>query len=213
MDVVSTTTDSGTRAPSDVWTPRYPADGVARSLSLGQFRTEFGQRLEVITHSETSSVEVALDPGDLDGSYRKACERVDRLVEKLQQNVADLQLTDVQEQTVREAMAKLFAVKTAAPGGIDTSIADPAALRQRVQAAIEQTLAPLLSDEQRPLFDKWKRGRENTKAGAVHILDASNTPERRAVRLGISDDQFSEIAGGQLTEGERVIVRARDASK
>ena len=32
---------------------------------------------------------------DLAGCYRSACERVDRLVERLQQGVADLQLTDI----------------------------------------------------------------------------------------------------------------------
>src|SRR5205085_7628015 len=33
--------------------------------------------------------------GDLRRSYQVACDRVDRLVERLQQGVADLQLTDV----------------------------------------------------------------------------------------------------------------------
>jgi anthranilate synthase component 1 len=36
-----------------------------------------------------------VDPADLTGSYRRACERVDRLVERLHQGVADLQLTDI----------------------------------------------------------------------------------------------------------------------
>lgn len=125
----------------------------------------------------------------------------------------DLLLTDAQEKALREELAKLFAARSSAPGGIDTSVADPQAMRQKMQSAIEQTLAPLLSDEQRPLFEKWKRGRENTKSGTVHVLDASNIPERRFVRLGISDDQFTEIIGGQLAEGERVIVRGRDARK
>jgi anthranilate synthase component 1 len=37
----------------------------------------------------------AVDPADLRGSYNRACQRVDRLVERLQQGVADLQLTDI----------------------------------------------------------------------------------------------------------------------
>ena len=60
---------------------------------------------------------------------------------------------------------------------------------------------------------EWKRGRETTKSGGIHVLDAANVPERRFVRLGVSDDQFTEIAGGQLLEGDRVIVRGRDAPK
>src|SRR5439155_1664974 len=36
-----------------------------------------------------------VNPRDLAGSYHTACARVDRLVERLQQGVADLQLTDI----------------------------------------------------------------------------------------------------------------------
>jgi anthranilate synthase component 1 len=37
-----------------------------------------------------------VNPGDLRGCYEAACQRVDRLVERLQQGVADLQLTDIE---------------------------------------------------------------------------------------------------------------------
>ena len=37
-----------------------------------------------------------VDRNDLEGCYRTACERVDRLVERLQQGVADLQTTDIE---------------------------------------------------------------------------------------------------------------------
>lgn len=136
--------------------------------------------------------------------------RGDRQISRLKN---DLLLTDAQEQAVRAELQKVFAARQQAPGGLDTAVADPQAMRQKAQAAIEQTLAPLLTDEQRPLFDKWKRGRENTKAGTVHVIGNDHLPERRFVRLGISDDQFTEITGGQLAEGERVIVRGRDARK
>jgi anthranilate synthase component 1 len=36
-----------------------------------------------------------VDVKDLEGSYRRACARVDQLVERLQQGVADIQLTDI----------------------------------------------------------------------------------------------------------------------
>ena len=136
--------------------------------------------------------------------------RSDKQIVRLKE---ELQLTDAQEKSLRDEFKKLFAARSAAPGGVDTSVADPAAMRQKMQSLIEQTLSPLLSDDQRPLFDKWKRGRETTKSGAVHVLSADNTPDRRAVRLGIADDQFTEIASGTLTEGERIIVRARDVPK
>src|SRR5438552_6149644 len=58
----------------------------------------FYDRMAIFDHITKTIAVVAhahIDPGDLEGSYRKACSRVDRLVERLQQGVADLQLTDI----------------------------------------------------------------------------------------------------------------------
>lgn len=137
-------------------------------------------------------------------------DRTARMITRLKD---ELELTAAQEQALRDEFAKLMASRQTAPGGIQAEQADPSAMRQRIQALVEQTLAPLMTEQQKPLFEKWKRGRENTRSGGVHVTGANNQPERRYVRLGISDDQFTEIAGGQLSEGERVIVRAREAKK
>lgn len=150
------------------------------------------------------------ESADAQSSGGSGANRGERQISRLKN---DLLLTDAQEAAVREEIKKLFADRKAGPAGVDTTVADPAAARQKMQAAIEQTLGPLLTEEQRPLFEKWKRGRENTKSGSVYVLADGNVPERRFVRLGISDDQFTEISGGQLSEGERVIVRGRDTSK
>jgi hypothetical protein len=42
------------------------------------------------------------------------------------------------------------------------------------------------------------------------VLSAGGGPERRTVRTGLTDDQFTEIIGG-LEDGESVVVRAREA--
>jgi anthranilate synthase component 1 len=58
----------------------------------------FYDRMVIFDHLTKTIAAVAhahVDQSDLAGSYRKACERVDRLVERLQQGVADLQLTDI----------------------------------------------------------------------------------------------------------------------
>jgi anthranilate synthase component 1 len=55
-------------------------------------------RMVVFDHVNKTVAAVAhahVDPGDLRRCYQTACDRVDRLVERLQQGVADLQLTDV----------------------------------------------------------------------------------------------------------------------
>jgi anthranilate synthase component 1 len=48
-----------------------------------------------INKTVAAVVHAHVDPHDLERSYRTACARVDRLVERLQQGVADLQLTDI----------------------------------------------------------------------------------------------------------------------
>jgi HlyD family secretion protein len=137
-------------------------------------------------------------------------DRGERLISKLK---GEIQLTDAQEQLVRDELKKVFATRTSAPGGVQTDLADPSAMRQRMQAAVEQTLTPMLTAEQQPMFEKWKRGRENSKSGGIHVLNAQDQLERRFVRLGIADDRFTEIESGQLTEGDRVVIRATDAGK
>jgi HlyD family secretion protein len=82
--------------------------------------------------------------------------------------------------------------------------------RQAMMQRIEQIVSPLLSDEQRPLLLKWKQDRSQVKVGTVYVLDAAGAIERRMVRTGIADDQFTEVLGGKLAEGDKVIVRARE---
>lgn len=145
-----------------------------------------------------------------EGADQPGQNRSDKIISRLKN---ELQLTDEQEAILREELKKLFVSRQNTPGGVQSDTIDPSAMRQRMQTAIEQTLAPVLSDEQRMLFDRWKHGRENTKSGSVYVLAADGQPDRRFVRLGVADDQFTEIAGGQISEGERVIVRARSGPK
>ncbi len=58
----------------------------------------FYDRMVIFDHINKTIAAVAhahVNPDDLRGCYASACQRVDRLVERLQQGVADLQLTDV----------------------------------------------------------------------------------------------------------------------
>jgi anthranilate synthase component 1 len=58
----------------------------------------FYDRMVIFDHLTKTVAAVAhahVNKNDLRGSYRTACDRVDRLVERLQQGVADLQVTDI----------------------------------------------------------------------------------------------------------------------
>jgi HlyD family secretion protein len=48
--------------------------------------------------------------------------------------------------------------------------------------------------------------------GTVWVPDASGKPAARAVRVGLADDNYTELLAG-LAEGDKVIVRARTAGK
>lgn len=138
-------------------------------------------------------------------------DRGGQMVERLKTEVG---LTDEQAAVARETMQKLGREMRdssqpsfigGGPGGGDRS-----AMRQRTMSRLEQALAPLLTDTQKAAFQRWKDGREAVRPANVWVLGKTGVPERRTIRTGISDDQFTEVVGGQLAEGEAVIVRARD---
>jgi HlyD family secretion protein len=145
----------------------------------------------------------------------------------IEQLKTELQLTDQQAQALREAMRKQIAEMRKERGAREEaakgtqvpappwapSSGEEAATRKRIAARIEEVLRPLLTEAQQPLFDRWKRGRENSRPGTVWVLGASGETEGRSVLVGIADDQYSEIVGGHLKDGERVVVRAREAKK
>lgn len=147
------------------------------------------------------------EPGaDARGENRSG--RSERMIQRLKD---ELQLTAGQEAVLKQEMAKLAEeIRSQAGGGIGGALPDPSAMRQRYNARIEQVLAPQLSPAQRPLYEKWKQGRDTARASALWVLDTAGQPERQFVRTGVSDDQFTEISGTGIKEGDRAVVRARE---
>jgi HlyD family secretion protein len=139
-------------------------------------------------------------------------DRTARLIERLKAEVA---LTADQEKALQDAMAKLSAeMKANAPSGtIGGPPVDFGAMRQRMTARVEQTLSPILTAEQKPMFERWKKGREGTRGANLWVLGEKGEPESRFVRLGLTDEQFTEIIGGDVAEGANVVVRAREMGK
>ncbi len=147
---------------------------------------------------------------DGQGAADAGAARTERTVERLK---GDLALSEEQEKALRSGLAKLVQdLKDAQQGRMGAGPSDPAVFRQKLQAAVEQSLAPLLNVEQRRELDKWKRGVAGTRSGSVWVLKEGGVPERQRVVLGIGDDQFTEVAGSELKEGDLVIVRARSRS-
>ena len=88
-------------------------------------------------------------------------------------------------------------------------------LMQRLTLAV----GSVITDAQRPAFDAWKAARESSatrssrRNAAVWVLNASGAIEGRAIDLGIMDDHFAEVVGGNLTEGDRIVIRSREIGR
>lgn len=107
----------------------------------------------------------------------------------------------------RDALKKTF--ERTRPQAAEAPIGQKAAGGVQVAAASPAPAAWGLADSQAHDDTDDAHGRSAT----IWILTAEGQAEGRQVRLGLADDQFTELHGGTLKEGELVIVRARDAKK
>lgn len=144
---------------------------------------------------------------------RGAGARGGQMIERLKTEVS---LSDEQVAAVRKVMEQLGNEMRAGNGqasfggGGGPGQDAREGFRQKMTSRIEQVLLPQLNETQRIAFQRWKDGREAVKPANVWVLGKTGVPERRSVRIGVADDQFTEIVGGDLTEGEPLIVRARE---
>jgi len=72
--------------------------------------------------------------------------------------------------------------------------------------ALTAALEPTLTAEQKAKLEAWRESRGRTQRAQVWVM-RSGTPVQVPVTLGINDDRFSEIVGGDLKEGDLVVTR------
>jgi HlyD family secretion protein len=79
----------------------------------------------------------------------------------------------------------------------------------RIREESRQKIRALLTPEQQAVFDQLPQGqsgRGGGQAGRVWVLGPDGKPTAVAIRLGISDGTATEVAGGELKEGQEVLV-------
>lgn len=169
----------------------------------------------------------------------QAAERGDRLVEQMR---AALKLNDDQTAIVHGVVEKAAAARAerqktreaqgsgnAGEGGGEARGDGPAGgeakgaqargggpangARNRFMERIEAALEPTLTDEQKPLLERWRQARQGGRMATIWIMGVDRKPEQRQVRLGIGDEQFAELVGGGLKQGDHVITRQRQVAK
>jgi HlyD family secretion protein len=87
------------------------------------------------------------------------------------------------------------------------------AAAMRIREEGRQKMRALLTPEQQATFDQMPagqagRGGSGGRAGRIFVLDAAGRPQPLAVRLGISDGTYTELLGGDLKDGQEIIVGA-----
>jgi HlyD family secretion protein len=112
-----------------------------------------------------------------------------------------LELTDSQVERIQSGMQAQFAsLQTAGDGPPDFD-----ALRGRITSTIESVLTP----EQMEIYSALQSELEPGRRVTVWIETGPGRLEPRTVSLGVSDGERTEVVGGDLQEGDRVVVRAR----
>ena len=146
------------------------------------------------------------------GSSGNPADRAAQMADRLK---VELNLTDEQVATLVEALNQSMAraraeqPQSAAFGRPQRSGGDQSGAG-RFMKRIEQIIEPMLTEDQRPLFEVWKQQRNNSRSATVWALGGNGQLEQRFVRLGLGDDQFTEIVGGNVEAGDQLVIRARE---
>jgi HlyD family secretion protein len=97
------------------------------------------------------------------------------------------------------------------PGGFDNNQA------QAMRARFDNLMRGILTPEQMQKFEQLRsaRGGPRTRRGTVWVMPEGKvrTPVAREVRLGLSDDRYTELVGDEVKEGESVVTRSRTEQK
>ena len=87
---------------------------------------------------------------------------------------------------------------------------------QAMRARMENLMRSVLTPEQ---LQKWEAQRSARGNGGVRVRGGTlytlvdGAPKANTVRLGLADDRYTEIVGGELKEGETVVTRSRTQVK
>ncbi len=113
------------------------------------------------------------------------------------------------DETTRETVGTELREGFGGMVGLFRSGADREVIRERISEMSREVLARNLSSEQFEQVQALQREREATRPGVVYSANPDGTLRAHNVRLGISDDRFTEIASGDFDAGVELITRLR----
>jgi len=116
------------------------------------------------------------------------------------------------EPAVRETVSQELREGFRGMIGLFQSGADRETIGERIREMSSEVLARNLTAEQFEQAEAALREREATRAGTVYTANEDGTLDAHRVRLGISDDQFTEVVSGDLEAGMELVTRLRRTS-
>jgi HlyD family secretion protein len=79
---------------------------------------------------------------------------------------------------------------------------------QRLREATRSRIREILTPAQQSLYDDFRGGEQRAASGRVFVPGANGKPTAVPIKLGITDGTSTEVLGGELAEGQEVLVGA-----
>jgi hypothetical protein len=123
---------------------------------------------------------------------------------------AELEKLGVSNEQMQEIQAGMRQGMAAMREQMQTGEGDPSAFREQMMANRHRILQRVLTLEQFEQFKQTTSAGIKIRQGELWIQYSTGEKERRSVRLGLSDDYYTEIIDGDIEEGTEVITRIRE---
>ncbi|MDX2264232.1 MAG: efflux RND transporter periplasmic adaptor subunit [Hyphomicrobiales bacterium] len=91
--------------------------------------------------------------------------------------------------------------------------AGPGARGAQRQSRIARILDGILTPEQKKLFEELRAERRERMRPALVWIETPQGLEPRRIRIGLADESYSEVIGGKLEVGEKVVTRVRSETR
>lgn len=127
---------------------------------------------------------------------------------RLAEQLSEFGVSSATIEQIQQELQEAFAGFGGMPG--EAMDADQRALmRERMSRASEEIMARHLSPEQREQLRQLQLERGETRTATLHFTRPDGSLEARQVRLGLSDDRYTEIVAGPVAAGDQAVTRVR----
>lgn len=115
----------------------------------------------------------------------------------------ELDMTEEQQRQAQEAMRQVFTqMRAQAEAGAPPD-------RSAMGGLIANALSGVLTPEQMARYRQMQAAASESRPATIYVQNSEGQFEERNIRIGVADNQRTEVLGGQLEAGEAVVTRAR----